>query len=253
MPLSDKTVLVTGASKGIGAAIVRALGEQGATVVAHYGSDEEGAREATAAIPDERKLLVGADLADPGGAARLWAKAEAWRGGPDVVVNNAAVMLETPLDAADEDWSDAWARTLQVNVLAAADLLRAAVRHFQGRGGGTLITLSSWAAQRGAGNSNLVAYSASKAAIAAMAKTIARNHSKEGILSYLVAPGVVSTRMSEEAAEARGGKEVITATLAMGEWVPPDDIAGLVCFLASGKVRHLTGATLDVNGASYVR
>ncbi len=253
MPLTDKTVLVTGASKGIGAAIARALGEQGAAVVAHYGSDEAGAREATAAIPDERKLLVGADLGDPGGAERLWAEAAAWRDGPDVVVNNAAVMLETPLDAADADWSDAWARSLQVNVLAPADLMRAAVRRFQERGGGTLITLSSWAAQRGAGNSNLVAYSASKAAIAAMAKTIARNHAKEGILSYLVAPGVVSTRMSEEAAAARGGKEAITATLAMGEWVPPDEIAGLVCFLATGRVRHLTGATLDVNGASYVR
>lgn len=251
--LAEKTILVTGASKGIGAAIVRALGAQEAAVVVHYGSDEAGAREAAAGIPDERKLLVAADLADPAAPARLWAEALAWRGSVDVLVNNAAIMLETPLDGDDAGWSEAWERTLRVNVLAPASLLRAAVGHFRERGGGTLITLSSWAAQRGAGNSNLVAYAASKAAVKAMAQTIARNHAAEGILSYVVAPGVVRTQMSEQAAAARGGEEAITATLAMGEWVPPEDVAELVAYLATGRVRHLTGATLDVNGASYIR
>jgi len=251
--LAGRTILVTGASKGIGAAIVRALGEQGASVVAHYGSDEAGARDATAGIPDGRKLLVRADLADPEASVRLWADTLAWRGSIDVLVNNAAIMLETPLDGADGDWNDAWERTLRVNLLAPARLSREAVGHFRERGGGTLITLSSWAAQRGAGNANLVAYAASKAAVKAMAQTIARNFAAEGILSYVVAPGVVRTRMSEQAAAARGGDEAITATLAMGEWVPPEDVAGLVAYLATGRVRHLTGATLDVNGASYIR
>jgi NAD(P)-dependent dehydrogenase (short-subunit alcohol dehydrogenase family) len=115
------------------------------------------------------------------------------------------------------------------------------------------VTLSRWTAQRGAGNSNLVAYAASKAAVKAMAQTIARNHAAEGVLSYVVAPGVVRTRMSEQAAMGRGGEEALTATLAMREWVPPSDIAALVAFLATGRARHLTGATLDVNGASYIR
>jgi len=253
LTLEGKTILVTGASKGIGAAIVRALGEQGAHVVAHYGSDEAGAREAAAAIPDERQLLVQADLADPEAPKRLWAEALAWRGSVDVLVNNAAIMLETPLDAEDGSWNDTWETTLRVNVLAPASLMRNAVEHFRARGGGSLITLSSWAAQRGAGNSNLVAYSASKAAIKAMAQTIARNHAAEGVLSYVVAPGIVRTRMSEQAVASRGGEEAVTATLAMREWVSPEDVAALVAFLASGRVRHLTGATLDVNGASYIR
>ena len=253
MDLDGRTILVTGASKGIGAASVRALGDAGASVVAHYGSDEAGALDASAAIPEERKLLVRADFEDRGAPKRLWADALAWRGRVDVLVLNAALMLEAPLDADDEDWNGAWERTLRVNVLAAASLLRDAVRHFGERGGGIAITLSSWAAQRGAANSNLVAYAASKAALKAMAQTIARNHAAEGVLSYVVAPGVVRTRMSEVAAASRGGEEVVTATLAMGEWVPPEEVADVVAYLASGRVRHLTGATIDINGASYIR
>ena len=84
-------------------------------------------------------------------------------------------------------------------------------------------------------------------------KTIARAYAKENILAYIVAPGVVRTRLSENFAATQGGEAAVTANLAMGEWVPPSDIAELVAFLATGRCRHLTGATLDVNGATYVR
>ena len=73
------------------------------------------------------------------------------------------------------------------------------------------------------------------------------------MLAYIIAPGVVRTRLSEVASAASGGEEAITATLAMGEWVPPGEIADLIAWLATGSCRHLTGATLDVNGASYIR
>jgi NAD(P)-dependent dehydrogenase (short-subunit alcohol dehydrogenase family) len=251
--LAGRTILVTGASKGIGAAIARAVGAQGAHVVAHYGSDAAGAREATAALPDDRRLLVAADLGEPGAAERVWHDAVAWRGAIDVLVNNAGVMLEASLEDDDDAWLRTWEAMLSVNVLAPATLLREAVRHFRARGGGIAITISSWAAQRGAGHADLGAYAASKAAVRALAQTIARNHAKDGVLSYVVAPGVVRTQMSVRAAAARGGEEALTATLAMGEWVPPDDVGALVAFLATGRCRHLTGATLDVNGASYVR
>jgi NAD(P)-dependent dehydrogenase (short-subunit alcohol dehydrogenase family) len=98
-----------------------------------------------------------------------------------------------------------------------------------------------------------MAYAASKAALAAMVKTVARAHAKDDVLVYLVAPGVVRTQMSIASARNQGGEEAVTATLAMGEWVPPSEIANLVTYLSSGTCRHLTGATLDVNGATYVR
>ena len=252
--LSDKTILVTGASKGIGASIIAALGREGAHVIGHYGSDEAGARAATAGIAAERVRLIAGDLAKPGEPARIWRDALAWRGRIDVLVNNAAMMAyEGGIEDTDEVWERIWAETLQVNVKAPADLLRGAVRHFRKSGGGTIITISSWNAQRGSTNPVTIAYAASKAAVMAATKTIARGYAKENILAYIVAPGVVRTRLSENFAATQGGEQVVTASLAMGEWVPPDDIAELVAFLATGRCRHLTGATLDVNGASYVR
>jgi NAD(P)-dependent dehydrogenase (short-subunit alcohol dehydrogenase family) len=250
--VTGRTVLVTGASKGIGAEIVASLGRAGAHVAAHYGSDRAGAEAATAEIPDDRKLLVGADLFDPAAATRLWETTTAWRP-VDVLVNNAAVMEEVPFDASLAEWHEGWERAYRINVLATADLTRAAVEHFAGRGGGVIVTMSSWVAERGSGSTSYAAYAASKAAVKALTQTVARHYGSSGVLAYALAPGVVRTQLSERAAELFGGEEVVLSGLAMGEMVPPSDLAELVLFLAAGRARHLTGATLDVNGATYVR
>jgi len=253
--LTGRTILVTGASKGIGAAVVTKLGAAGAHVVAHYGGDRAGAEAATAGIPAERRLLLAADLAEPGAAGALFAEVLAWRGRVDVLVNNAAVMrFDGGVQEADERWDRVWAETLAVNVLAPARLMRDALRHFLGAGGGVIVTISSWAAQRGVSNPDTMAYGASKAAVRSLTQTIARGYARQGVLAYVIAPGVVATRLSEEfAATQPGGAAAVAAGLAMGEWVPPEEIGELVAFLSTGRVRHLTGATLDVNGASYVR
>ena len=252
--LTGKIVVVTGASKGIGAAIVKSLSTTGASVVAHYASDRAGAEDAVAGIPDDRRMLIPADFADPDEADAFWTTAIKWKGRVDVLVTNAAVMrIGGGIDASDAEWDDTWDEAWRVNVMSPARLMRNAVRSFESAGGGVIICISSWAANRGASNPDSIAYAASKAAITATAKTIARAYANKNILTYLISPGVVRTRMSEDFAATHGGEEAITAGLQMKEWVPPEDLGELVTFLATGKVRHLTGATIDVNGASYVR
>ena len=247
------TALVTGASRGIGAEAARSLAADGADVIAHYGSHQEGAAESVATLPDERKLLLRADLAEPGAARALWRDSVAWRGRVDVVVVNAAIAPETAFEGTDEDWDAGWDATLRVNVLEPVSLIREAVNHFRGHGGGIVITLSSWSAQQGSAIPSLPAYAASKAAVKAVTQTVARAYAADGVLAYVVAPGIVRTRMSEISATSRGGIEAVNAFLAMGEMVPAEEIGEVIAFLASGKCRHLSGATIDVNGASYVR
>jgi NAD(P)-dependent dehydrogenase (short-subunit alcohol dehydrogenase family) len=251
--LSGKTILLTGASRGIGAATARELGAAGAHLVAHYGSHRAGAEESTAEIPDDRKLLLQADLAQAGAARGLWRDAVAWRGRIDVVVANAGIAPQTPLEGSDEEWDAGWEATLRVNLLEPAALIREAVRHFLESGGGTVIALSSWAGQRGSAIASLPAYAASKAAVKNLTQTIARNYAADDVLAFVVAPGIVQTRMSEISAVARGGIDAVNAALALGEMVPPEEVARVIAFLSAGTCRHLTGSTLDVNGATYIR
>jgi len=249
--LEDKTILVTGASRGIGAETARILSERGASVIAQYNTTQAGAEAATAAASE--RLLLRADFADPTAPDALWEEAVAWKGRIDAVVCNAAILPSVAFDAPAAEWEETWQRALRVNTLAPSTLLRRAVLHHLEHGGGIVVGISSWAAQRGSANPGLAAYSASKAAFAAALKTAATAYAASGLLAYLIAPGVVDTEMSEAAALAAGGAEAVSAKLAMREWVPPQDIAELVAVLCEGRIRHLTGATLDVNGASYIR
>ena len=145
-------------------------------------------------------------------------------------------------------------RSAAINVLAPARLLRSAVRHFRERAAAChhLIELERAARQHQSAHHRLRGVEGARSGRRRRRSRAASR--RTNILAYVIAPGVVRTRMSEECAAIRpGGEAAVTATLAMGEWVPPEEIGHLVAFLATGRVRHLTGATLDVNGASYVR
>ncbi len=250
--LEGKVILVTGASRGIGFEIAREVGRAGATVIAHYSRTLSGAQAATHELPPDRKLLVQADYCNRGAGAVVWNQAVDRFGRIDVLVNNAAILTSLDWDGPDDEWDRTWRMTMQVNVHEPARLAREAVRHFVANGGGTLITMSSWLAHRG-GGSQRAAYTASKGAVTALTKAVASDYARQGVLAFNIAPGMVRTQMSIDAAKEMGGEEATAKMLTMGEWIPPVEIARLVVFLSRGDCRHLSGATIDINGASYVR
>ncbi|MEX2648496.1 MAG: SDR family oxidoreductase [Alphaproteobacteria bacterium] len=247
-----RVVLVTGASRGIGAAIARVMGQAGAALVLHCGHARDRAEAVARAAAPGRSTVLAADLAVDGSATSLWRAAEAWRGRIDVLVNNAGIYEPAPLGLGDEEWRAAWRRTLQVNLIATAELCRAAVGHFQTLGGGTIVNVASRASFRGDAP-DYAHYAASKGGMIALTRTIARAYARDGILAYAVAPGFVRTEMAEESFRQGIDEAAVRAEIPMGDIAPPEDVANVVAFLASGLAPHATGTTVDVNGASYVR
>lgn len=247
--LEGKKILVTGATRGIGAAIVAALHADGATIIGHYGRDVEAAETLVAQYP-ERLCLVKADLKNPDSVMQLWQQAVDIHGQIDVLVNNAGIYVASPLND-PTGWAQGWADNIQVNLQAPADLCGHAIRHFQNTGGGIIVNMASRSSHRGDGPEHL-AYGAAKGGLLALSKGIARGYAHQNILAYAIAPGWVRTAMAENHIAAVG-EEAVTATLPMREVTPPEDVAAMVTFLASGRCRHATGSTVDITGADYVR
>ncbi len=250
MDLTGKVVFVTGASRGIGAATVEALLSAGASVVAHLGRSGQGGEALLAAHGEARVRVVAGDLARPGEAARLFQEAVAWRGHVDVLVNNAGIAPSVTVDDPLAAWTAVWGETLQVNLLSVAEGCREAIAHYRTRGGGAIINIASRAAFRG-DNPDAMHYAASKGGVIALTRSIARGFAREGVLAYAVAPGWVRTDMAE--AYLRDHASDVARDIPMGDAAPPQDVANTVVFLAAGLAPHMTGATLDINGASYVR
>ena len=232
-------ILVTGASRGIGAAAYALLRSTGHDVVGH---STRGSAE-----------LVAGDLADPDSPRALWSAALDRLGGRiDVLVNNAGIYESVADDAPDGDWHTAWARTMTVNLQAAADLSRLAVGHFRERGdGGRIVNVASRAAYRGDSPAHWH-YAASKAGMIAMTKTVARGYAAEGILAFAVAPGFTVSEMTEDYLTGRGGARIL-ADIPLGRVATTDEVAETIRWLAIDAPASATGSVIDVNGASYVR
>jgi NAD(P)-dependent dehydrogenase (short-subunit alcohol dehydrogenase family) len=230
---------------------VRALADAGAEVVLHYGRSRDRAEALADEVGRERCTLVRADLDDETAMPGLWRDALAWKGRIDVLVNNAGIYVPGAIDDDFETWAEVWSRVLRVNLASAAHLCREAVRHYRGRDGGIIVNIASRAAFRGDAP-DYSAYAASKGGMIALTRTIARAWGGDGVLAYAIAPGFVGTEMAEEFFAAHG-KEPVVREIPLGDVAPPEDIANVVTFLASGAAPHATGTTIDINGASYVR
>ncbi|MBX5167618.1 MULTISPECIES: SDR family NAD(P)-dependent oxidoreductase [unclassified Rhizobium] len=248
--LAGQTVLVTGASGGIGAAIVERLSAEGARPVIHYGRDKERAQALLRKLGGNG-LIVQADLSSLDGAFALWRDALAAAGRIHAVVNNAGIRNEISIDADPSDWRAAWQKEFQVNFFAAADLCKEAIMYFKQQGGGRIVNMASRAGQRGYA-ADAMPYGATKAALINLTKSIARSFGRDGVVAVSIAPGWVRTDMAEEFV-VKHGKDAVVGDIPIGEMAETAEIAELVAFLLRPSQASVNGATFDVNGGSYIR
>ena len=249
--LQGKACLVTGASRGIGAAIAGMLAEQGARVAVHYGSNRVAADRVAAALPGEGHVVLGADLSDASSCPDLIDRTVALIGGLDVLVNNAGIFLShPPLEVSASEWLKRWHETLAVNLIAPAALCQAAAMVMAEQGSGRIINVGSRGAFRG--EPDCPAYGASKAGLHAMSQSLAVALAPQNIQVFAVAPGFVETDMAKSLLESDAG-DGVRAQSPMNRVGRPDEIAEAVCFLASTGAAFMTGGILDINGASYLR
>jgi 3-oxoacyl-[acyl-carrier protein] reductase len=232
-------ILITGASRGIGAAAYALLKSTGHRVVGHSSKGSDA--------------LIAGDLADPAAPRNIWDSALDELGGRiDVLVNNAGIYEAVADNADDDEWHAAWSRTLTINLQSAADLSKLAVSHFLDLGiPGRIVNVTSRAAFRGDSPQHWH-YAASKGAMVAMTRTIARGYAAEGVLCFGVAPGFTVSEMTDEYLQGRGGAKII-ADIPLGRVATTDEIAEVIRWLAVDAPGSATGSIIDANGASYVR
>ena len=247
--LHGQKILVTGATGAIGRAICLALAKDGASVLIHFGRNHAAA-EALLADIGGKGAILSADLSDPAAPEALWQAAEG-QGPLTGLVNNAGIRSEVSLDAPMSEWQAAWEKEFRVNFLSAVDLTKCAIRHFRKHGGGRIVNMASRAGQRGYA-SNAMAYSASKAALINLTKSVAQSHGSEGITSFALAPGWVRTEMAEAFIDEHGEAAAL-AGIPVGRMASPEEVGELAAFLFRPSQVSLNGAVLDVNGGSYLR
>lgn len=248
---SEKSVLVTGASRGIGRSIALAFAECGARVAVNYRSDAQNAKQTLSQLSGTGHIPVQADVATVEGAAGAVSCAVAGLGSLDIVVNNAGIFLEHPVSSTEfDEWSSAWKQVLQTNLIGPADICFHAARHMMARGGGRIVNISSRGAFRGEPDSP--AYAASKAGLNALSQSLAQSLAPFNIFVGVVAPGFVETDMAAQLLESEAG-DGIRAQSPLGRVARPSEVAHATLFLASPGAEFSTGTIIDVNGASYLR
>lgn len=247
--LGGKNVLITGASRGIGKTAAKIFAESGARVAVHYNEHAQEAEKVASEIGNGSQAF-GADLGSGEGPVQLWNAVEKAFGHIDVLVNNAAVALSSPVEKEDKAWLHDWGHTMMVNLNATAMLCKKAIVHFRDQQGGRILNISSRAAFRG-DTADYMAYAASKGGVVALTRSIARAFGKERIVAFTIAPGFTRTDMAQDFID-QYGEDFALNDIALPELTVPEDIAPTLVFLASGLADHATGATIDINAGSYV-
>lgn len=247
----NRAVLVTGASRGIGRAVAHAFAGLGDRVAVHYGASRADAEGTLESLSGEGHILVQADMGDADGVRRAVESAVEGLGGLDVLVNNAGIFTtHPPTSSSYDEWQAAWSRTLEVNLVGAANATFCAIPHLIAAGGGAVVNVSSRGAFRGEPDGP--AYGASKAGLNAFGQSMAVALAQHGITVATVAPGFVETSMVLSTLRGPAG-DAIRSQSPFGRVARPEEVAAAVVWLASPEARFSSGTILDVNGASYLR
>jgi 3-oxoacyl-[acyl-carrier protein] reductase len=243
--VTNRSVLVTGASRGIGRAVAEAFAAAGDRVAVHHRASPDLAAEVLAGLPGAGHVVVQAELSDPDAVRQMVDAAAGQLGGLDVLVNNAATHRPHPItEVSYQQWQDAWQHTLGVNLTGCA------VRHMIAGGGGRIVNVSSRGAFRG--EPGQPAYGASKAGLNALGQSLAIALAPHNIMVTGVAPGFVDTDMAAGHLQGASGA-AIRAQSPLGRVARPAEVAAAVLYLASPLAEWASGAILDLNGASYLR
>jgi len=251
LDFTDKTVLVTGGSRGIGRAIATAFASAGARVAIIYRSNKSAAESAVSALTGHGHIALQADITDAGAVKDSIDEIIAEFGKLDIVVNNAGIGIYHPLASTDyDDWQSAWQQTLATNLIAPANVCFCAARHMIANGGGRIVNVSSRGAYRG--EPIKPAYGASKAGLNSLGQSLAVALAPHNIFVGTVAPGFVNTELTADRLNSAEGEQ-IKAQSPFNRVAEPEEVAHAVLFLASEGAEFSTGTVIDVNGASYLR
>lgn len=251
MRFDGKVVLVTGGSQGIGRAVAEQFAAAGAKVAVHYFRQRDNADATIALLEGEGHRLFQADISKADDAQRLIAEAASTYDRIDILVNNAGIFEPHPVASCEyEVWKAAWAHTIDTNLIGTANVTFCAARLMMQHGGGRIVNVSSRGAFRG--EPEAPAYGASKAAINAMSQSLAQALAPHNIFVAVVAPGFVDTERVAYKVQGEEGQAIRNQS-PLGRVARADEVARTVLFLASEGTDFLTGAIVDINGASYLR
>lgn len=244
----SRAVLVTGASRGIGRATAIAFARRGDRVAVHHRDSATLAEKLVADLPGAGHVVVRADVADPEAVRAMVDQAAQALGGIDVLVNNAGVFTPHRItEVSYEQWQAQWRRTVDVNLIGAANVTYCAVQHMSS--GGAIVNVSSRGAFRG--EPGQPGYGASKAGLNAMGQSLALALGPLGIQVVTVAPGFVETDMATENLRTRGPE--LRAQSPFNRVAQPEEIAEAIVWFASPEAQWASGTVVDLNGASYLR
>ena len=247
----NRTVLVTGGSRGIGAAIAREFAAAGDRVAIHYVSSSGDAQAVCDSLTGKGHIISQADLRDPDAIKAMVDSVAREFGSIDVLINNAGVFFDHPIESSTyQGWQQAWADTLGVNLIGAANVTWCVLQHMPKNSTSRIVNIGSRGAFRGEPVSP--AYGASKAAIVAFGQSIAKALAPMKIGVTTLAPGFVESDMAARLLDGPEG-DGIRAQSPFNRVARPEELAKAVYFLASPDSEWASGAVLDFNGASYLR